>query len=208
MSPDRLLFAKNGRYSPVTQPTEPYMAERAQELKVLHLGLMLSIPSLFDPGLPILRTMLAQVQETSGDLPLYVGHAPDDEEKIQFSAREILTKLSQLRGDIVSKDLLSISMLLGGTRIGDLIVQGNYSRSDVPLLQFARHFRNACAHGDRWYFKNGEPRYPAACRGLTLDASLDGNRATYETVSPRLYLEFLDDISNYFLPGAVPPPAS
>jgi hypothetical protein len=190
----------------VTQPTERCIAERGQELKVLHLGLMLSIPSLFDPDLPILRTLLAQMQETSGDLPVNVGHTPDDTEKIQFSAREILTKLSQLRGDIIGKDLLSISMLLGATRIGDLILQGNYSKTTEPLLQFARHFRNACAHGDRWYFKNGEPKHPASCRGLTLDASLDGTRATYETVSPRLYLEYLDDISNYFQPGLVPPP--
>ena len=98
-------------------------------------------------------------------------------------------------------------MLLGATRIGDLILQGNYSKTTEPLLQFARHFRNACAHGDRWYFTNGEPKHPASCRGLTLDAALDGKRATYETVSPRLYLEFLDDISNYFLPGSVPPPS-
>jgi hypothetical protein len=56
-------------------------------------------------------------------------------------------QVTHLRGDIISKDLLSISMLLGGTRIGDLIVQGNYSKTTEPLLQFARHIRNACAHG-------------------------------------------------------------
>jgi hypothetical protein len=98
-------------------------------------------------------------------------------------------------------------MLLGGTRIGDMILQGNYSKRDEPLLQFARHFRNACAHGDRWSFRDGEPKYTASCRDLTLDASLEGKRATYDTVSPKLYLEFLDDISNYFLPGSVPPPS-
>ena len=41
----------------MTQPTKHYIAERAQELKVLHLGLMLSIPALFDPGLPVLHTL-------------------------------------------------------------------------------------------------------------------------------------------------------
>jgi hypothetical protein len=34
----------------------------------------------------------------------------------------------------------------------------------------------------------------------------NGKRATFKTVSPKLYVEFLDDISNYLLPGAVPPP--
>jgi hypothetical protein len=169
---------------------------------------MLAVPSLFDPNLPILRTLLEQVQDTSGDLPIVVGDAPDDDgEKLVFSAREILTKVTQLRGDIIGKDLLSISMLLGATRIGDLILQGNHSKTTEPLMQFARHFRNACAHGDRWYFKNGEPKHPASCRALTLSASLDGKRATYDTVSPKLYVEYLDDVSNYFVPGFVPPPS-
>jgi hypothetical protein len=101
---------------------------------------------------------------------------------------------------------MSISMLLGGTRIGDLIIKGNHSRRDVPLLQFARHYRNACAHGDRWEFKPGQPETPAVCRGLTITSNLHGQRATWTSVSPRLYVEFLDDISNYFLPGSVPPP--
>jgi hypothetical protein len=189
--------------------TERDIAQRAQELKVLHLGLMLTVPSLFDPNLPILRTLLEQLQEPpSGDLPIVVGDSPDDqEEKLVYSAREILTKATQLRGDIVGKDLLSISMLLGATRIGDLILQGNYSTTTEPLIQFARHFRNACAHGDRWHFKNGEPKHPASCRSLALSASLDGKRATYDTVSPKLYVEYLDDISNYFLPGAVLQPS-
>jgi hypothetical protein len=28
-----------------------------------------------------------------------------------------------------------------------------------------------------------------------------------EAVSPRLYVDFLDDIANHFVPGRVPPPA-
>jgi hypothetical protein len=29
-------------------------------------------------------------------------------------------------------------------------------------------FRNAAAHGDRWEFRSGEPKYRAACRDLVL----------------------------------------
>ena len=55
-----MLFTEIERYPPVTHPTERYIAERAQELKVFHLGLMLSIPSFFDPGLPLVfRSFLA-----------------------------------------------------------------------------------------------------------------------------------------------------
>ena len=48
---------------------------------------------------------------------------------------------------------------------------------------------------------------PATCRGLTLTDDLHGKRATLEAVSPRLYVDFLDDIANHFVPGRVPPPA-
>jgi len=33
------------------------------------------------------------------------------------------------------------------------------------------------------------------------------NRVTMEAVSPRLYVDFLDDIANHFVPGLVPPPS-
>lgn len=62
----------------------------------------------------------------------------------------ILTLASQLREKIMGVDLMSASMLVGGTRIGDLIRQSGPWPRDQPLIQFARHFRNACAHGDRW----------------------------------------------------------
>lgn len=99
-----------------------------------------------------------------------------DEEKVSFSAREVLTKLTALRGDIVSQDILSIAMLLGATRLGDMILQAGLSRRDEPLLQFARHFRDAAAHGDRWSFRQGQPETPAACRDLVLAANMVGGR--------------------------------
>ncbi len=79
-------------------------------------------------------------------------------------------------------------------------------RNDVPLLQFARHFRNACAHGDRWHFNADQPKYPAALRNLVLTRDLRGQQATFVTVSPWHFIEFLDDLSNHFAPGSVPPP--
>lgn len=192
----------------VPPPTNAEIAQRAQELKVMYLGLMLTLPSMLDPTFPVLRTELARAGVApDGDLPFHLYHsASDDKESLVYSVREILMKVAMLRGDILGKDLLSISMLLGGTRIGDMISQRGRYPDDVPLLQFARHFRNACAHGDRWNFRNNEPKYPAACRDVVVTRALQDQRATLETVSPRRYVEFLDDISNHFVPGSVPPP--
>jgi hypothetical protein len=188
-------------------PTNAEIAQRAQELKVMHLGLMLTIPMMFDPQLPALQWVLRLAGAgPDEDPPLQLGHRPDDEEKLTYSSRVVLTLASQLRGKIMGEDLMSTSMLVGGTRIGDLIHQRGPWPKDQPLIQFARHFRNACAHGDRWNLKQDEPLYPAACRDFVVTRDLDGKRATYETVSPRLYVEFLDDISNHFVPGSVPPP--
>jgi hypothetical protein len=130
----------------------------------------------------------------------------DEAERLVFSAREVLAKMAMLQGDPV-RDLLSICMLLAGTRLGDMIVTGGHLRNDVPLLQFARHFRNACAHGDRWHFVRGEPKHAAALRDLVLTRDLHGRQATFVTVSPRRFVDLLDDLSNHFVPGFVPPAA-
>ena len=174
----------------------------------MHFGMMLALPSMLDPTCPILRTELARAQlPPDGDMPFHLYHdAQDNKESLVYSVREILTKMTMLRGDILGRDLLSISMLHGATRIGDMISQRGPYPHDVPLLQFVRHFRNACAHGDRWNFVGNEPKHHAACRDTVLSASLHGQRATLTTVSPRRYVEFLDDISNYFVPGLVPAP--
>jgi hypothetical protein len=190
-----------------SEPDPPTTAERAQELKVMFLGLMLTLPLMFDPRLPCLQWALQLAGEGADkDLPVQLGHRPEDEKKLTYSARAVLTLASQLRGKIMAEDLMSASMLVGGTRLGDMIHLRGHWPKDEPLIQFARHFRNACAHGDRWNFKDREPLYSAVCRDTVLDRTLQGQRCTYETISPRRYIEFLDDISNHSVPGSVPPP--
>lgn len=192
-------------------PMPREIAQRAQELKIAHLALMMSLPAIMHPDLPLLRHLNAISGESPlKDHPLILYNGEErtpDREGLSFSALEIFTKATKLRGDVLGRDLLSISMLHSATRIGDMIVAGQHSRQDVPLLQFARHYRNACAHGDRWDFRPDEPRSEATCRDVTLTSALHGTRATYNTIGPRLHVEFLDDISNYFLPGSVPAPS-
>jgi hypothetical protein len=183
------------------------IALRAQELKLLFFGLNVAAMAMLHPDVPLLNWMRQLVGVSSDqDVPVVLTGAPGEEEKLSFSAQEVLTKLSALRGEVVAHDLLSVAMLLGATRLGDMIVQANLSRGDEPLMQFARHFRNAAAHGDRWSFNEGQPDTPAACHDLVLTADMNGRRATWETVTPKRYVEFLDDLSNYFIPGLVPPP--
>jgi hypothetical protein len=183
------------------------IALRAQELKLLFFGLNVAAMAMLHPDVPLLQWTRQLVGAgADDDVPVVLTGAPGEEERLSFSAQEVLTKLSALRGEVVAHDLLSVAMLLGATRLGDMILQANLSRGDEPLLQFVRHFRNAAAHGDRWSFNEGQPETPAVFRDLILTADMNGRRATWETVTPKMYVEFLDDLSNYFGPGLVPPP--
>jgi len=44
----------------------------------------------------------------------------------------------------------------------------------APDMEFLRHVRNACGHGNRFTFRNNEPRRPAMLRGLEIKQESDG----------------------------------
>jgi hypothetical protein len=185
------------------------IAQRAQEFKLVFLGFSAVVPQLVDPHLPLLRWELFRGgSPLDGDYPILVNDQPGGP-GIAYSARETFTKLATVRGDVLRHDLLSIAMVQAAIRLGDMVTTCVpwSQRKDQPLLEFARHYRNACAHGDRWHFARDEPRNPAACRDLVITSGLQGRKATYQTVAPRHHIEFLDDLANYFVPGYVPPPA-
>ena len=127
----------------------------------------------------------------------------DGSESIQFSSLEVLTAATRLNETVLRQDLMSSGMTLGALRIGDMIADEGFRSSDSPLLEFARHFRNACAHGDRWHFSKLEPRNPARTRRIVLTRELQGKRATWKTVGPRSYIEFLDEVRAHFFEFAL-----
>jgi hypothetical protein len=43
-----------------------------------------------------------------------------------------------------------------------------------PLWQFLRHCRNAAAHNGKFFFKNGQPEYPAIWQGIEITRALQG----------------------------------
>lgn len=178
------------------QPLAEDVAKRAEELKELFLGISLTLVPLLDPARPLLDVMMR-----------HYGHPPSAPIVVQrkdgskHSARtyeDVLTRCSTLRGPILRDDLLHFAAMHGGTRIGDMIGEGGFRDESNPLLEFARHFRNACAHGNRWHFLGGEPRNPTSLRGRTLDASLHGRRAMPDWLAPGDYLDYLDDIASLF----------
>ena len=174
------------------------LARLANELKITALAQGAVLMALYDPRLPLLTVSLEMLDApTDGDLPLRLP-SDDEQDTLTFSLREVLQRVGQLAETTVRQDLMSSSMMMGALRIGDSIKRTGLHRSNVPLLEFARHFRNACGHGDRWTFRGPEPRFPAATDRLKVERSWNGRRATWETVSTRGYIDFLDEIHIYF----------
>lgn len=192
----------------MSTPTAEVIAKRAQELKVVVLAQQLSVTAIMDPRLPLLRVIQHMTEVGSDeDVPLDLSDGPGTD-TLRLSAREILTTASQLRGKALGEDLMAGAMLTAATQIGDMIATGQHGRIDVPILQFARHLRNAAAHGNRWHFTRNQPVHPATCRQVTLTADLHGQRAFWGggLITPLLFVLYLDDVTNHFVPGLAPEP--
>lgn len=85
--------------------------------------------------------------------------------------------------------------------IGHLLVdvadelKKEHLNTSSALHQYLRHLRNACAHGNRWYFKSGEPRKPAHFRAHSLSRSLDGQGPVlFDHLGPGDVADLLEDV--------------
>lgn len=171
------------------------IAEAANSLKAVFITQNLTLAAMLHPGAPVLNwyreiSNLPQDADMHVDLPMR-----DTDELVRFSAKQAFENIQALPNADIRRDLLAGPILLGATRIGYLLERHGLNRQGRPLTQFARHFRNAAAHGDQWYFKGEEPKNPAYTRDVKLDPSLDGTRATFHTVGPYEYVMFLDEIA-------------
>ena len=180
------------------------LADQAEALKTSFLGLSLMMPVLLDPRLHVLDIYMR-----------YYGQSPDSPVEVRrndgttHSSRTLRSILDEIVNDPkggLGDEVLSFAGMHGAVRVGNGLLRTNLMSTSEPLLQFARHLRNAAAHGNRWHFTASQPAHPAVLRGRQLDASLDGQQAIYGTVGPGEYLDFLDDVAA--LLRAMPRPGS
>jgi hypothetical protein len=72
---------------------------------------------------------------------------------------------------------------------------GPKRKSAKPLYQLLRHLRNAVAHGNKFYLKDGEPKSPASYRKFHVDAKMDGQtNVLFDFISPGDILDLLEAI--------------
>ena len=75
------------------------IALRAQEHKLLFLGMSLAVTAMLHPGVPLLHwTLQLTGAESDEDVPFILGRHADDQEKVSFSAREVLTRALRSEG--------------------------------------------------------------------------------------------------------------
>ena len=110
---------------------------------------------------------------------------------------------------MLSTDDLSSSITPFGTKVVKSICQNccisayetinrlpNYPElSKEPVIQFLRHVRNACAHGNMFNFAKGQPDKSAAWRGKRIDKSLQNQNCFFGLLAPGDIPHLLGDLS-------------
>lgn len=175
------------------------VAAQADGLKAGYLGLSLALVPLLDPRLPLLDVQ-QRYYEMPADAPFEVKRK-DGSMHSATSLQEVFRDAAALPHAGFRAGILNIGIIMGATSLGDALMQAQLMRTSEPLLQFARHLRNACAHGNRWHFTRGEPKHPAALRGRELEAPLHGTPAVMDWLGPGDYLDYLDDLASLMRRG-------
>lgn len=171
----------------------------AHHARVLHVTHEVTADAMMSPDKPLLHWHLSRFPpDSSGDGPIDIP-GPDDT-TLRFSATEALTAIQRTGHEDLRHDIIATGMILGALRLADAVKKGGYHLYDEPLLEFLRHYRNACAHGGRWHIavskKHGWKK--AALRGLELNPDLDGEVAVLGTIDRATHLHLLEDVAAYF----------
>ncbi|MFF4475411.1 hypothetical protein ACFYZ3_38410 [Streptomyces sp. NPDC001599] len=172
------------------------IAQMAKEFKIAFSGFSLAIVPLADPRLPLVG-IFQSLYEQSADSPLIIRRQDGTEHSSQ-RIFDVFANAAKIPGAGLRGDLLAFMVMHGVARIGDAIDQARLRDPSSPLLEFTRHLRNACAHGNRWHFRGTEPRFPAALRARSIDSSLHGSQAVNGWLGPGDYLDLLDDLADHF----------
>lgn len=182
------------------------IASRATDFKLLFLAQVAVSGWLLQPGAPLAHVAL-ELMRRAGSTPPHdeslIGCTADDPRDASeaYLLTEVFDRLSQRTGD-VRHDVLAGTMHQAIVSLHSLLAK---PEPDDPEMQFIRHYRNAVAHGDRWHFKPGEPSTPARFRHVELTGELDGQRASFDTVAPGLFIQLLDYLVDRFDPTQTVP---
>jgi len=176
--------------------TGSVISRTALELKTAYLGLLVAAQLAVLPGQPLLaawRSIWPHIPD-----PTLKLSAPDGSSE-QYRVAQVLEELSTMGYESMGSTVLRSAQIATAVTVGDLVTQSaKYDPTD-PLHQFLRHYRNGCAHGDRWNVHSDALKNPAQFMDIAVDDSMNGHRTT-DAVSPLRHIQVLQAVSDYFGP--------
>lgn len=93
------------------------------------------------------------------------------EPAVKYDVHKMYAEFSKDKANNI--DFMKFPMMSMISFIHDIIRDNGFEKQD-PEFEFYRHIRNAVSHGNKFTFKNTEPRKPASFKTLTIDASMNG----------------------------------
>lgn len=177
------------------------LAEHVLGFQTAAVVVSMALPIMVDPRRPLIDYYAWLNSTSRADaeaMPILLTRADGTSRVDSMGAWLSRAAADQGRGLGLGEDLVAFAMIYATTRIGDEANRLGLRDKTSPLMEFLRHLRNACAHGNRWHFANGEPKQPAAWRHFAVDANWGGQRAIYGNIGPAEYQDFLDDLAAHF----------
>lgn len=172
------------------------ISRTALDLKAAYLGLLVAAQLAVLPGQPLLaawRSIWPHIPD-----PTLKLSAPDGSSE-QYRVAQVLQELSALGYESMGSTVLRSAQIATAVTLGDLVTQSTRYDATDPLHQFLRHYRNGCAHGDRWKVDSNALKNPAQFMDITVDDWMNGHRTT-GTVPPLRHIQLLQAVSDYFGP--------
>lgn len=182
----------------MTAITRGEISRTALNLKFAYLGLLVAANMAAMPGQPLLaawRHIWPHIPDPSVTLSARDGSSE------QYRMVAVLEEISRWGYASMDPHVMRTAQVATAVSLGDLVTGSPHYDSTDPLHQFVRHYRNGCAHGDRWDIRPGKLTNPAEFEGIRLDYALNGQRTT-ETVVPLRHVQLLQTVSDYFGPPA------
>lgn len=117
-------------------------------------------------------TSLLQTQEGLDTVGLASEVLKQDQQQITFSFRQSVAPL--IAGDSDHFEVLHVAKLVP--------IYGS------AIIEFFRHIRNGCFHGNRLHFVRGEPRNYAEWRNLSITPSLQNQKIFRDSLKDKSYM--------------------
>jgi hypothetical protein len=169
------------------------IAEMIDDMHIRYIATAYALKFIGDPALLAREIEEANAQGRGGpNWGLLMGRN-DGTDRVEIDPYDAISSIQGVPD--FNLMFLRLPLLACVSLIGDrLALHRHFDKA--PILEFARHLRNAASHGNRWNLTNGQPSRPASLRSRSIDASMHGSQPVlFDWLSPGDVLDLFDDVA-------------